>query len=96
MEKNKIIEKILSELALESKDGFMNGFEVQDNINLLENALKKYGLEQEVVQSVMEKLKTPSKQKNTADSVRTKWSKGNISEASLTAKNIPEDKIEKY
>jgi hypothetical protein len=94
MEKSKIIEYVLNEWAMRSPDGLADGFDVQENIDLLENILKEYGLDEEDIQNVMEKTAKPRKPKapRVLDSV---WSKGKISLASLQAKNIPEDKIEK-
>jgi 3-oxoacyl-[acyl-carrier-protein] synthase III len=90
MEKSKIIEYVLNEWAMRSPDGLADGFDVQENIDLLENILKEYGLDEEDIQNVMEKTAKPRKPKapRVLDSV---WSKGKISLASLQAKNIPED-----
>ena len=94
MEKSKIIEYVLNEWAMRSPDGLADGFDVQENIDLLQNILKEYGLEEEDIQNVMKKTAKPRKPK-APKVLDTVWSKGKISLASLQAKNIPEDKIEK-
>lgn len=91
MDNSSIIEEVLSRLAVESEDGFLGGFDRQENVDLLQKNLKEYGLSEEEIQSVMEKA-AKSNVKSAPVSDET-WSRGKISAASLRKKNIPEDKI---
>lgn len=100
MDKEQIIEDILSHLAIKSKDGFLGGFDLSENVELLKKTLEEYGLSEEDVQSVMEKTlkdkeKLGVKKVTTLPTTDANWSKGDISAESLRRKNIPEDKIEK-
>lgn len=100
MDKEQIIEDILSQLTIKSDDGFLNGFDLSENIELFKNTLAEYGLSEEEVQSVMEKTlkskeKLGVKKVTTVPPLDTEWSRGNVSTAILRSKNIPEDKIEK-
>lgn len=100
MDKEQIIEDILSHLAIKSKDGFLGGFDLSENVELLKKTLEEYGLSEEDIRSVMEKTlkdkeKLGVKKVKTLPTADADWSKGDVSAESLRRKNIPEDKIEK-